>query len=287
MSDFSVLILDKKPGETSFRSLNEVKRLHRGSKVGHTGTLDKFATGIMVVLTGEATKLNPLFSGMDKKYKATIKLGEQTDTLDPEGEIINQASIPTASAFKEALSRFTGPIKQRPPEYSAIHIDGKRAYERIRKGEEVVIPERDVTIYSLELLSFTSDEAVIDTHVSKGTYIRSLARDICQSAASCGYLKSLDRYQVGPFTRADITGLNNSLENTHELIKRVCPEELILSPEYKKKAINGFLDKKGIISKSSNDKTYYRIILDDKLFGIALKEDGRYSIIALCNRDNA
>lgn len=287
MSDFSVLILDKKPGETSFRSLNEVKRLHRGSKVGHTGTLDKFATGIMVVLTGEATKLNPLFSGMDKKYKATIKLGEQTDTLDPEGEIINQASIPTASAFKEALSGFTGPIKQRPPEYSAIHIDGKRAYERIRKGEEVVIPERDVTIYSLELLSFASDEAVIDTHVSKGTYIRSLARDICHSAASCGYLKSLDRYQVGPFTRADITGLDNSIENTHELIKRVCPEELILSPEYKKKAINGFLDKKGIISKSSNDKTYYRIILDDKLFGIALKEEGRYSIIALCNRDNA
>ena len=287
MSDFSVLILDKKPGETSFRSLNEVKRLHRGSKVGHTGTLDKFATGIMVVLTGEATKLNPLFSGMDKKYKATIKLGEQTDTLDPEGEIINQASIPTASAFKEALSSFTGSIKQRPPEYSAIHIDGKRAYERIRKGEEVVIPERDVTIYSLELLSFASDEAVIDTHVSKGTYIRSLARDICHSAASCGYLKSLDRYQVGPFTRADITGLNNSLENTHELIKRVCPEELILSPEYKKKALNGFLDKKGIISKSSNDKTYYRIILDDKLFGIALKEEGRYSIIALCNRDNA
>lgn len=287
MSDFSVLILDKKPGETSFRSLNEVKRLHRGSKVGHTGTLDKFATGIMVVLTGEATKLNPLFSGMDKKYKATIKLGEQTDTLDPEGEIISSSSLPSASAFKEALSSFTGPIKQRPPEYSAIHIDGKRAYERIRKGEEVVIPERDVTIYSLELLSFASDEAVIDTHVSKGTYIRSLARDICHSAASCGYLKSLDRYQVGPFTRADITGLNNSLENTHELIKRVCPEELILSPEYKKKAINGFLDKKGIISKSSNDKTYYRIILDDKLFGIALKEDGRYSIIALCNRDNA
>ena len=287
MSDFSVLILDKKPGETSFRSLNEVKRLHRGSKVGHTGTLDKFATGIMVVLTGEATKLNPLFSGMDKKYKATIKLGEQTDTLDPEGEIINQASILTASAFKEALSGFTGPIKQRPPEYSAIHIDGKRAYERIRKGEEVVIHERDVTIYSLELLSFASDEAVIDTHVSKGTYIRSLARDICHSAASCGYLKSLDRYQVGPFTRADITGLENSIENTHELIKRVCPEELILDPEYKKKAINGFLDKKGIISKSSNDKTYYRIILDDKLFGIALKEDGRYSIIALCNRDNA
>lgn len=287
MSDFSVLILDKKPGETSFRSLNEVKRLHRGSKVGHTGTLDKFATGIMVVLTGEATKLNPLFSGMDKKYKATIKLGEQTDTLDPEGEIISRTSIPTASAFEEALNSFTGPIKQRPPEYSAIHIDGKRAYERIRRGEEVVIPERDVTIYSLELLSFASDEAVIDTHVSKGTYIRSLARDICHSAASCGYLKSLDRYQVGPFTRADITGLDNSIENTHELIKRVCPEELILSPEYKKKAINGFLDKKGIISKSSNDKTFYRIILDDKLFGIALKEDGRYSIIALCNRDNA
>lgn len=286
MSDFSVLILDKKPGETSFRSLNDVKKCHRGSKVGHTGTLDKFATGIMVVLTGEATKLNQLFSGMDKKYRAKIKLGEQTDTLDPEGTIIEIKNKPSKEAFEEALNEFRGKIKQRPPEYSAIHIDGKRAYERIRKGEELDIPERDVTIHSLSLLSFNDDEAEIDTYVSKGTYIRSLARDICIKANSCGYLLGLDRYQVGPYTRDDITGLENTLENTHELIKRVCKEELILNPEYKKKAINGFLDKKGIVSISSTEETYYRIILDNKLFGIALKEGKRYSIIALTNRDN-
>ena len=286
MSDFSVLILDKKPGETSFRSLNEVKRCHKGSKVGHTGTLDKFATGIMVVLTGEATKLNPLFSGMDKKYLAKIKLGEQTDTLDPEGKIIDRGLIPSLSCFEDALDSFRGSIKQRPPEYSAIHIDGKRAYERIRKGEELVIPERDVTIYDLNLRSFNSDEAEIDTFVSKGTYIRSLARDICIKAGSCGHLINLDRYQVGPFTRDDITGIENSLENTHLLIKRVCPEELTLDPKYKKKALNGFLDKNGIINISSDKETYYRIILDNKLFGIALKEAKRYSIIALTNREN-
>ena len=286
MSDFSVLILDKKPGETSFRSLNEVKKCHRGSKVGHTGTLDKFATGIMVVLTGEATKLNPLFSGMDKKYRARIKLGEQTDTLDPEGKIIDIKNKPSKEAFKESLNQFRGNIKQRPPEYSAIHLDGKRAYERVRKGEELVLPERDVTIHNLSLISFNDDEAEIDTFVSKGTYIRSLARDICKCANSCGYLLNLDRYQVGPYTRDDITGLENTLENTHELIKRVCKEELILNSEYKKKAINGFLDKKGIVSISSTEDTYYRIILDNKLFGIALKEGKRYSIIALTNRDN-
>ena len=157
MSDFSVLILDKKPGETSFKSLNEVKRCHRGSKVGHTGTLDKFATGIMVVLTGEATKLNPLFSGMDKKYKATIKFGSQTDTLDPEGEIIYEADKPTLEELKKSINNYLGNIKQVPPEYSAIHVNGKRAYERIRSGEEVVMAEREVTIYNSSLISYDGE----------------------------------------------------------------------------------------------------------------------------------
>ena len=286
MSDFSVLILDKKPGETSFKSLNEVKRCHRGSKVGHTGTLDKFATGIMVVLTGEATKLNPLFSGMDKKYKATIEFGSQTDTLDPEGEIIYQAEKPTLEELKKSINNYLGNIKQVPPEYSAIHVNGKRAYERIRSGEEVVMAEREVTIYNSSLISYDGEIAVLDTHVSKGTYIRSLARDIAISAASRGYLIALDRYEVGPYSRADITGPTNTLENTHELIKRVCKEELILDKNYKKKAINGFLDKKGIIFSSSNEDTYYRILMDDLLFGVALKEGSRYSIIALTERGN-
>lgn len=286
MSDFSVLILDKKPGETSFKSLNEVKRCHKGSKVGHTGTLDKFATGIMVVLTGEATKLNPLFSGMDKKYKATIKFGTQTDTLDPEGEIIYQAEKPTLEELNKSIKKYIGDIKQVPPEYSAIHVNGKRAYERIRSGEEVVMAERDVTIYNSSLISFDGEIAVLDTHVSKGTYIRSLARDIAISAYSRGYLTALDRYEVGPYSRADITGPTNTLENTHELIKRVCKEELILDKNYKKKAINGFLDKKGIIFSSSNEDTYYRILIDDLLFGVALKEGSRYSIIALTERGN-
>lgn len=286
MSDFSVLILDKKPGETSFKSLNKVKRCHRGSKVGHTGTLDKFATGIMVVLTGEATKLNPLFSGMDKKYKATIKFGSQTDTLDPEGEIIYQAEKPTLEELKKSINKYLGSIKQVPPEYSAIHVNGKRAYERIRSGEEVTMAERDVTIYNSSLISFDGEVALLDTHVSKGTYIRSLARDIAITAASRGYLIALDRYEVGPFSRADITGPINTLENTHELIKRVCKEELILDKNYKKKAINGFLDKKGITFSSSNEDTYYRILIDDLLFGVALKEGSRYSIIALTERGN-
>ncbi len=173
----SLILTDKKEGETSFRSLSSVKREFRGEKVGHAGTLDTFASGLMIVLVGSATKLNPVFSSYDKTYLATIQFGKETDTLDPEGNVIRETPFPERENLKSVLERFIGRSKQVPPVYSAIHVDGKRAYREARKGNDVIIPEREINVSSLDLIDYDEKNgmAVIRTRVSKGTYIRALA----------------------------------------------------------------------------------------------------------------
>jgi tRNA pseudouridine55 synthase len=195
-----LILLNKPPGVTSFNALNNIKKTLQTGKVGHTGTLDKFASGLIVALTGKMTKLVPDFTGMDKRYEALIRFGEETETLDPEGVITERASIPDFLSIESVIPRFKGKIKQIPPVYSAIHIDGRRAYERARTGEDVKIPEREIEIFSLEILDWKSPHLSIAVHCSKGTYIRSLARDISRAAGSCGHLRELKRTSVGPFT---------------------------------------------------------------------------------------
>jgi len=131
-----IFLLDKARGMTSFQSLGQVKKNLGIKKVGHTGTLDKFAHGLMVIVSGRFTKLAPFFSGLDKVYEAEICFGKETTTLDPEGEIVAEADIPDFAIIKSELENFKGSIKQRPPRFSAIHIDGKRAYQRTLNGEE-------------------------------------------------------------------------------------------------------------------------------------------------------
>ncbi|MCR5732611.1 MAG: tRNA pseudouridine(55) synthase TruB [Sphaerochaetaceae bacterium] len=279
MSKFSILLLDKKEGETSFRSLGAVKREFRGSKVGHAGTLDKFATGLMLVLTGEATKLNPLFSGMDKSYRASIRFGSETDTLDPEGEVIAEANIPSLETVENVVRSFVGTQSQLPPIYSAIHVDGKRAYQSARSGQSVDMPSRTITVYSAELISYSDGLAVVDFHVSKGTYIRSLARDIGLKANSRAHLENLDRFTLGPFSKADIG------KSTEELLEKLALGRMDFSKDYRKTLINGYLDKKGIKSLSDGSSNYYMIYIDDEFTGIIQKENGKYSIIALKSRE--
>ena len=152
MSDFAVIITKKESGVTSFQSLSPIKKIYKGSKVGHCGTLDKFASGLMIVLTGEAAKLNPVFSGFDKSYRARIMLGCETDTLDPEGEIVRRSDhIPSLEEIEKVLPSFTGEIEQIPPVYSAIHVGGKRAYELARSDREVEMKARRVRIHSLSV----------------------------------------------------------------------------------------------------------------------------------------
>ncbi len=199
----SFLLLHKPTGITSFASLAPVKRV-LGKKVGHAGTLDKFAEGLMVVLTGSFTKLNVLVSNLDKRYIATIKFGIETSTLDPEGEIIGTGPVPTLEVIEQALAHsYQGTIDQRPPQYSAIHIDGKRAHALARSGHDFEVPSRQVTLYETTIIDWKPPFLTLEVHCSKGTYIRSLARDIAQTCNSRGHLVALTRTAIGPYRLED------------------------------------------------------------------------------------
>jgi tRNA pseudouridine55 synthase len=194
-----ILLLNKAPGTTSFQSLNGIKKAFSTPKVGHAGTLDKFASGLLLVLVGRAVKLTPWFSGCDKHYEGIIRFGIETDTLDPEGSPVAQGAIPSREALEEVLPCFRGDILQAPPAYSAIHLGGKRASRLARAGEPVEMEKRPVTVYALDLLSYEPPLASVHVHCSKGTYIRSLARDIALAAGSRGYLQALTRTQTAGF----------------------------------------------------------------------------------------
>jgi len=208
-----LLLLNKIPGITSFDSLKVVKRAFGTGKAGHTGTLDKFAQGLLLVLVGRGVKLAPLFDNNDKEYTGTIKFGEETDTLDPEGRIIATGRLPSLRDIEEVLPSFMGNILQAPPSYSAVHVNGERAHELARRGVEPEMKKRPVTVYNLELISWTPGEAVINAKVSSGTYIRSLARDIALAAGSRAYLSALTRTSVGKFHINDAVSCSfNALE---------------------------------------------------------------------------
>ncbi|MDR0315436.1 MAG: tRNA pseudouridine(55) synthase TruB [Treponema sp.] len=198
-----LLLLHKQPGLTSFDSLRDIKHALGTGKAGHTGTLDKFAEGLLLVLVGRALKLSQWFSHCDKEYEGTICFGIETDTLDPEGKPIAEAALPSREAVEQALAQFRGEIQQAPPAYSAIHIDGKRASALARKGEAPEMQKRPVTIYRLELCSWESPFAKIFVHCSSGTYIRSLARDIALAAGTRAYLSALVRTRVAGFRLED------------------------------------------------------------------------------------
>jgi tRNA pseudouridine55 synthase len=198
-----ILLLNKSPGYTSFESLNPVKKALSTGKVGHTGTLDKFASGLLVVLAGWALKLSPWFDRCDKRYRGIISFGVETDTLDGEGRPVAAAAPPGREALERALDQFRGEIMQAPPAYSAIHIGGRRAHELARAGKAPEMQKRPVRIYALELCSYEPPLAEVYVHCSKGAYIRSLARDLALAAGSRGHLVSLERQRVAGFDLAD------------------------------------------------------------------------------------
>jgi len=194
-----LLLLNKTPGVTSFDSLAAVKKAFATGKVGHTGTLDKFASGLLLVLVGKGVKLIPLFVNCVKEYTAIILFGEETDTLDPEGKVIARAEVPSLEAVEAVLESFRGDISQAPPAYSAKHINGRRSYELAREGKEPEMKMQKITVHELSILSWTPPEACVRFRVSSGTYIRSLARDIALAAGSRARLSALRRDMVGPF----------------------------------------------------------------------------------------
>lgn len=197
------VLLYKPAGITSFKVLNIIKSVLKTKKIGHIGTLDKFAEGLIGVLTGCYTKLVPYFVGFDKEYLAEIYFGKKTDTLDPEGEVVETKDIPDINTLKEVLKGFEGEIEQVPPLYSAVHHNGTRAYKLARTGARPELSARKVTIRKMDFLKWEPPLLKLNISCSKGTYIRALARDIGEKCNSCAYVNSLKRTAIGPFSIKD------------------------------------------------------------------------------------
>jgi len=200
------IILDKPVGMGSTQAVGAVKRALREAgepktKVGHGGTLDPLASGVLPIALGEATKLAGRMLDASKSYDFTIRFGEETDTLDLEGKVVASSDAhPAVEAIETVLPAFTGAIEQVPPAFSALKVDGERAYDLARAGKEVELKPRKVTVHSLRLVSADADEATLSAAVSKGTYIRSLARDIARALGTLGHVTMLRRTRAGPFT---------------------------------------------------------------------------------------
>ena len=202
------IILDKPVGLGSTTAVSAVKRILREAgepktKVGHGGTLDPLASGILPVALGEATKIAGRMLDATKTYDFTIRFGEETDTLDAEGKVVATSDVvPTLEETEAVLARFTGAIEQVPPAYSALKIDGKAAYARARAGEQVELERRRVTVHTLRVYASPRelDEVTLSATVSKGTYIRSLARDIAHALNTVGHVTMLRRTRAGPFS---------------------------------------------------------------------------------------
>jgi tRNA pseudouridine55 synthase len=205
--------LDKPQGLTSMQALGKVRRILDANKAGHAGTLDPLATGILPIALGEATKIIPYVQDNDKTYSFTVTWGAATDTDDREGAVIETSlHQPSEADIREAIPSFIGHIKQTPPQYSAIKIDGQRAYDLARAGENPEMKSRIVEIHSLTLLAHRGTESDFRTQCGKGTYIRAIARDIARQLGTCGHIAALRREAVGHFTLENAISLEQ-LEN--------------------------------------------------------------------------
>lgn len=207
-----LVLLDKPAGLSSFAAISRLRPVY-GRKLGHTGTLDPFATGLLVVLHGRATRLADLLAGGAKRYAATVQFGATSSTDDPEGEIAATGRTADEAALRAALPAFVGEISQVPPAASAVHIDGERAYRRFRRGEAVTVPARRVTIHAIDLMRFDplTQTADLDVRCGAGTYIRSLARDLGEALGCGAHLTALRRTEVGAFDVADAADANRIL----------------------------------------------------------------------------
>ena len=203
MPESGILLVDKLAGMTSHDLVNIARKVFHTKKVGHNGTLDPDATGVMVLCIGQATRLNEYLTADDKVYRATLRFGSETDTQDASGAVTATCALPTLdeAGFREVLAGFLGEQEQTPPLYSAIKKDGKPLYKYAREGVAVAeIPKRRITIYALDYISYNGEEAVFDVHCSKGTYIRTLCQDIARACGSCGHMTALRRTAAGAFT---------------------------------------------------------------------------------------
>lgn len=218
VSPNDIILIVKPDGLSSFGVVARVRRVlseqaGKKIKVGHTGTLDPFATGLLILLANKATKLSNQFLKLDKWYEATIRLGKVSTTGDPEGEITDFVSeaprenLPDRNEIEQVIKKFVGKIQQTVPSFSAVKINGQRAYQLARRGEVIEMPTRTVEIYTIKILEYHYPDLVIRTHVSSGTYIRTLGEDIGKALNTGAYLTALRRTKIGDFDIAAATKL--------------------------------------------------------------------------------
>jgi tRNA pseudouridine55 synthase len=202
------VVLDKPVGMTSTHAVSRLKRIFNAKKAGHAGTLDPLASGILPIAFGEATKTVPFVQDGEKAYRFTVRWGAETDTDDADGAVVAQSEErPGEAEISALLARFIGTIEQKPPAYSAIKVNGERAYDLARDGELPDLASRPVTIHMLELVAADRDEAVFEARCGKGTYVRAIARDLGRALGCLGHVSALRRTRVGPFSEADAVAL--------------------------------------------------------------------------------
>ncbi len=278
-----IIIINKHKGCTSHDIVYKVKKMFN-EKVGHTGTLDPMATGVLPLLIGKGTQCSKYLINHDKIYNVTLQLGEKTDTADSEGKVIETKEVKEKTLKKEniekILEKFKGKQEQIPPIYSAIKVNGKKLYEYARKGQEVEIKPRKIEIYNIELLNIKEKQKQIEFQVScsKGTYIRSLCEDIAQRLETVGYMLELKRIQVGNFNIKDaitIEQLENNIDNKEFIEENFIQFEEIFKNKEKieldDRKLRLFLN--GVQLTIGKEDGTYKIYNNNKFIGIGIVEN--------------
>ncbi len=272
-----LLLIDKPKGITSTRVVELVRKKVKG-KVGHTGTLDPIATGLLLLLVGKATRFSWLFLGLDKSYEVVGRLGITTDTYDTEGNVIEERKVDTdCESLREILKNFRGTITQIPPRFSAKKVKGKRAYRLARRGQEVELKPVKVNIYSLELIECNLPEFKVKTTVSSGTYIRTLIHDIGQALGTGGIVVDLKRTAVNGFRVEEALTLDDFLrfENPKNYLIPI-DRALAFLPSVNLNTYQGkrLLHGNYIMLNSEEVEGYVRIFSGGKFLGVGLLKEG-------------
>ena len=270
-----IIVVNKPKGITSFDVIRKLKKILKTKKIGHTGTLDPLATGVMLMCVGKATKLASDLEAKYKVYIADFDIGYATDTYDIEGKKIAENIIDVSKEdLEQSIKKFIGNIKQVPPMYSAIKIDGNKLYNLARKGIEVERPERDVTIEYINLLDFKDNKAKIETKVSKGCYIRSLIFDIGQDLGTYATMTALQRKQVGDYSLENSYSLEQIeemvLNNDFKFLKTI--EEIFSYDKYSlqtEKELTLYKNGNTVKIKENLENKKYRIYFQDEFIGLA------------------
>lgn len=235
-----ILVIDKPQNFTSHDVVARVRKIIGTKKVGHTGTLDPMATGVLVVCVGAATKLVEHFTSKDKIYEATIKLGIKTDTADITGKIIEEKTIPLLEEqfVNEVCQKMIGKQKQIPPMYSSIKVNGMKLYEYARKGIEVKVEPREIEIFAIDNIKLSGEEISYCVHCSKGTYVRTLCETIAENLGTCGTMSSLRRIKTGEFSIEQAVSLEEISEEKIIPMEKLFDKKIILEKDLEK-LLNG------------------------------------------------